>query len=204
MFSFNSVKSKLSLILWRGCSGDIWEKPAFDIIKINRLKTSLSYDGVISALHSKTISSKRPSLTLSRHDLKWCLLATSILSPLISCSSESLSLFGTIISIHLLICYILIPLLECKLHEGGDSVLFPSVSSLLGLCLPHHWDSDSVTTMTEAVFLGLLKGGHGRRQIGEYFTCLIMSSFFKNLILSLPYHKCSCFTDENLRLRMIA
>lgn len=183
MFSFNSVNRKLGLISSRGCSGDTREKPALDMIKINSLKTSLSY-GVISALHSKTISSKSPSLTLSRHDLKWCLLATSLLSPLISCSSEPLTLSGTRMSIYLLICYILIPLLGHKLHEGGDSILFSNVSSLLGLCLPHHWDSDSVTRMTEAAFLGLLKGRHEGRQIGEYFTRLTASSFFKNLSLS--------------------
>lgn len=71
-----------------------------------------------------------------------------------------------------------------------------------------NWDSDSVTRMTEAAFLGLFKGGHGGRQIGEYLTHLRVPSFFK---ISL-YHChtfnvgifCSYFTDENLRPRMIA
>lgn len=177
------------------------------MIKINNLKTSFSC-GFISTLHSKTISSKRPSLTLFRRNLKWCLLTTSLLSPLISCSLESLLLFGTIISIHLLICYILIPLLECKLHEGRNSILFSNVSSLLGLCLPHQLGFRQCDKDDRSCFSGLFKGGHGGRQIGEYLTHLRVPSFFK---ISL-YHChtfnvgifCSYFTDENLRPRMIA
>lgn len=67
-----------------------------------------------------------------------------------------------------------IPLLECELSKGRDSVLFSNVPTLLGLCLPHHWDSDCVTG---PACLGLLKGWYGERQTGESLTFVVLSHF---------------------------
>lgn len=98
---------------------------------------------------------------------------------LISCSAKPLSLFGTIINMHLFICCILIPLQDCKLHKGGDSVLFSSVSSLLGLCLPHHRDSESVTRLLKAAFLSPFKGKGAWKETNRWIRHMSIVSFFK-------------------------
>ena len=118
------VTRKPIFILSRGCSADVWEESAFDVINITNLKTSLSY-GVISVLCSSAMSSERPQYNPDIH---------SKIMPsghvLISWSSEPLSLFVTLINTYLLISYILIPVLEGKIQENKDAVLFPNVSSL--------------------------------------------------------------------------
>ena len=127
----HTVTSKPIFTLSRGCSANVWEESAFDVINITNLKTSLSY-GVISVLCSSAMSSERPQYNL---DIQSKIMPSGHFHPqvLISWSSEPLSLFVTLINTHLLISYILIPLLEGKIQEDKDAVLFPNVSSLYWL-----------------------------------------------------------------------
>ena len=139
------VTRKPIFILSRGCSADVWEESAFDVINITNLKTSLSY-GVISVLCSSAMSSERPQYNPDIH---------SKIMPsghvLISWSSEPLSLFVTLINTYLLISYILIPVLEGKIQENKDAVLFPNVSSLclVSISIDSLWDGRNMPTCSQ-------------------------------------------------------